>query len=153
MAYSNQKSNPLYYGFILVLLCVMPFLYMADASAFAKCSSPGICEFLDIPGNHEFPDLEDGVAVRKNLPSLPLGWRNPNHLFPKRSDPAIHHARHPSIPRYKDLMRDLFSSLYRNHIWFWKRIFPDSRSCRFDSKNRLFSSFNQPILGASIIIS
>jgi len=160
MDYFNQESVSLFLKIALFLVFVMPFLYMADASAYARCSDPGICEFLDIPGICESLDLVD---ISKDSKQGISTFSMPEKLIYTTLRPLIKSCAlndtynlqlYLSILRYKDLIyNDLILSPFFTPLWFWKLILPDSKPFCFKIKERIFFPFNQSILRTFIIIS
>jgi len=160
MEYFNQESISLYLKIALFLVFIIPFLYVADASAYVGCSDTGICEFLDIPGICESLDIVDGSRETKHgIPTFSLSERV---IYVSLTPPIKSHALiwgHNQqlaflILRYKDLIYDDLSlSPFFIFPWFWKLILSDSKSFCLGVKRRIFFPFSQLILRTFIIIS
>jgi len=161
MEYFNQESVSLYLKIALLLVFVMPFLYMADASAYARCSVTGIYdEFLDIPGICESPDLmEKSIEAKQGISTSSIPEKAiyaPVHSFLRSFLLSrIHNQQlYLSILRYKGLIYDdLIPSPFFTPLWFWKLTLQGSKLFCFENGKQIFFSFSLSILRTSIIIS
>lgn len=158
----TQGNITVYLGISLVLIILMPFLYLADASAYAQCSDLGICEFLDIIGTNEsFNSGESAEKARWEVPppfsildlihpSL-IHPRTPNYELKKHHQQQAYHL----VPRYKDDFTgdNIIPSPSFILLWFWKLAPLIAKPGLLKTGEPLFLPFNQTILNTSVIIS
>jgi hypothetical protein len=163
MEYFNQESVSLYLKIAMLLVFVMPFLYMADASAYARCRVSGVYdEFLDIPGICESLDLTDISKEAKqgiSTSSIPekVIYASVHSFLRSFLLNRIHNQQlyllYLSILRYKGLIDDLIPSPFFTPLWFWKLTLQGSKPFCFENEKQIFFSFSLSILRTSIIIS
>lgn len=158
----NQENITVYLGISLALIILMPFLYLADGSAYARCSDFGICEFLDVVGmSKSFISIESSPKAQGKIPpsfSI-LDLINPALIYPRRKNyelkKHLHQQSYHLIPRYKDDLAggNAIPSPSFSPLWFWKLAYLVAKPGFRKTGKQLFSPFNQFILTTSVIIS